>query len=38
MLAGRMFRQSVDLIRKWSDERKKDVMYIELVVITFRRT
>ena len=32
MLAGRMFRESVDLIDEWSDARKKDVMYIELVV------
>ena len=32
MLAGRMFSQSIDLIARWSEARKKDVMYMELVV------
>ena len=32
MLAGRMFSESIGLISNWSETRKKDVSYIELVV------
>ncbi|MDR2017334.1 MAG: Na/Pi cotransporter family protein [Syntrophobacterales bacterium] len=32
MLAGRMFSGSVGLIADWNETRKKDIMYIELVV------
>lgn len=32
ILAGRMFAESVGLIESWSEARKKDIMYIELVV------
>jgi len=32
MLAGRMFSESIGLVRNWNEARKKDVGYIELVV------
>ena len=32
MLAGRMFTTSLGLVTSWSETRRKDIMYIELVV------